>query len=295
MVLALGVLGSAAKVSALPINLGAAGPANWVVLETGHNAPNANVSIANASSAGYVTGNIGVYSTGTISDSGTPISGSVYLSAGAHANSNLGPNVSGAVLQDASAQTLLSQARADAAAAAAAASALAGTSIADITTGGTFAGTPGVYDLNKINLSGVTLTLNGTASDYYIFNIATALTLSHASILLSGGLTPNNVLFNITRVGGTGLGMSGGLATESVLYGIVLANNSQVSEAPGLVVGEIISGDNVSIASGAQVQGITVPDAASSGLLLSLACGVLALARPHRLRSSSVRAGGAGL
>lgn len=205
-----------------------------------------------------------------------------YAGASTSINLNVAPNVSGGILQNASSQTLLNQARSDAASAVTAALALTATHISDITSGGTLF-TPGVYSLSQINLNSPVLTLHGTASDYYVFNISDALTLSHASILLSGGLTADNVLFNITRTGGTGLGMSGGLATDSVLYGIVLANNSQVQETPGLVFGEIISGDNISIASGAQVQGLTVPDVGGTWLLGVIAIAALA---PFRKVSS---------
>lgn len=263
---------------ALPISLGVAGPGNWAVLETANRASSANVSIANASNAGFITGNVGINGKGNLSDSGTPITGDVYADPAAAINSNVGPNVSGSIFQSAAADTLLNQAASDAAAASAAASALFASSIANITSGQTLNG-GGVFNLAKIALNNATLTLSGSASDYYVFNISDSLTLSHSSILLSGGLTADNVLFNITRNGGTGLGMSGGLSTESVLYGIVLANKSQVSVTPGLVVGEIISGDNVSIASGAQVEGITVPDAGGSFALLSLGMGLLVAAR----------------
>ncbi|MBU6411648.1 MAG: VPDSG-CTERM sorting domain-containing protein, partial [Verrucomicrobia bacterium] len=95
--------------------------------------------------------------------------------------------------------------------------------------------------------------------------------------------TAQNVLFNITRTGGTGLGMSGGLATESVLYGIVLADSSQIQESPGLVVGEMICGDNMSISSGAQVQGIKVPDGGETAALLGAALlGIAGLRRKLR-------------
>lgn len=275
-IVAFGLVMFSSKALALPVSLGAAGPDNWAVLETGHHAANANVSIANASNAGYVNGNVGMGSTGNISDSGTPISGSLQAASGAGINGNVAANVAGGVFQNAASQALLNTAKADAASAAAAASALSSTAIANITAGGTLS-TPGVYSLAKINLSGAVLTLSGSASDYYVFNISDSLTLSHASIVLDGGLTPDNVLYNITRVGGTGLGMSGGLSTESVLYGIVLANDSQVQETPGLVVGEIISGDNISIASGAQVS--KVPDVGSTALLLSTAMACLAVVK----------------
>jgi hypothetical protein len=269
------LLWQAVPVHALPISLGAAGPGNWAVLETGAHAGNANVSIADASSAGFINGNVGMGSTGNISDSGTTIDGNVYLSGAATPNANLAPNVLGSISQNAASQSLLGQAIADAAAASAAASALPSTAIASITSSQTLTG-GGVYSLAKIDLSGATLTLKGSASDSYVFNISDSIALSHASIVLSGGLTADNVLFNITRTGGTGLGMSGGLDTESVLQGIVLANQSQVQETPGLVVGEIISGDNISIASGAQVQGVSVPDATSTLFLMTLAVGALA-------------------
>lgn len=47
---------------------------------------------------------------------------------------------------------------------------------------------------------------------------------------------------------------AGGLNNESILDGILLALEASVSVSPGGIVGEIISGGNINIASGAGVK-----------------------------------------
>ena len=70
-----------------------------------------------------------------------------------------------------------------------------------------------VVDANDIVLtSGKTLTITGTSSDYYIFNLAGDLSATSASIILSGGITASNVLFNVA-------GTDGISGNNSVLYG----------------------------------------------------------------------------
>jgi hypothetical protein len=232
-----------------PFNLGFAG--DFSVLQIG----NGNVSIANASSAGVITGNVGLLGTGNIGDSGVPIAGSVYLGSGSGLNPNVAGNVSGSVFQNAASQTLLAGA-ASAANTLASSAQVGATPIADITSTETLS-TPGTYRLNNINLNnGAKLTLQGSASATYIFNISGTLSLNSAQIVLSGGLTAQNVLFNVT--GSQAVQFSGGLNDwhgEAELQGIILAPNAQVQLSPGLVVGEIISGQNISIASGGSVQG----------------------------------------
>jgi hypothetical protein len=113
-----------------------------------------------------------------------------------------------------------------------------------------------------------------------VFNISGALKLDHAQILTASGLSEADVLFNVR--GTQGVAFSGGIATESVLHGIILSVNAPISLTPGLVVGEMISGENINIASGGSVQSVTppaVPDAGSSLALLSIGVALVAVAK----------------
>ena len=118
-----------------------------------------------------------------------------------------------------------------------------------------------VADLTGINLGGSNvLTLNGPAGSEVIFNISGGLTLNSGRVALTGGLTPADVVFNLT--GNQAFATSGGLNQESVLEGIVLNPHGQVHLTPGRVIGEIIAGDNINIASGGSIAS-PVPETSS--------------------------------
>jgi choice-of-anchor A domain-containing protein len=128
----------------------------------------------------------------------------------------------------------------------------------------------GVYNLTSLRLNRSTLTLSGSGT--FVFNISSAFALKSSRVLLSGGATEANVLFNYT---GTSDITLSGRRRGSVLHGIILALNAKVNLAPGLVVGEIINGSDMSLSSGTIIQSlapgtITVPEGASSTFLLSL-------------------------
>ncbi|HEV2391373.1 MAG TPA: hypothetical protein VG146_03320 [Verrucomicrobiae bacterium] len=260
------------------------------ILELGSASQGYNVSLAQGGQAGKINGNVGIGPKGSISDNAglpptsEPINGSVYLYNNASQSGLVaGGNVSGTINQGLATDAYLNAAIASALGVAS--SAQSGAIYhTDITAGGTIS-TPGDYSLSQINLGNhAVLTLQGSASDYYIFNISDKLVLNSASIVLSGGIGASHVLFNLTGTGG--FSASGGIANglnppgdESVLYGVVLAPDSQISLTPGAVVGELIGGMNINIASGASIEVSSVPDGGSSLVLMGMGLGLLGLVK----------------
>lgn len=105
----------------------------------------------------------------------------------------------------------------------------------------TISGAPGetvVLRLRDFRLSGnAVLTLQGTATTTFIINVSRQFSLSgHSSIVLSGGLQWNGVLFNV-RGGGTA-----SIKGDASFQGILLATGrTVVLNGRSLVSGEIIA------------------------------------------------------
>jgi hypothetical protein len=274
-VVALSLVFLKSQASAIPVDLGVAGSQNWAVLEIG----NGNVGIANASNAGSITGNVGVNG-GNLSDSGVPIQGNLVTSSSATVNPNVAANVSGTISQNSALLTSAATAAENASTnAAGLASSGGGVGVSSIVynNAGTINLNPGVYNLTDLKLNGTTLDLTSGAD--YVFNISGQLSLNSSKIL---DVTGADVLSNIT--GTQGVQLAGGLNNESVLDGIVLAPDAQISVTPGKIVGEIISGGNINVASGGGVQGIaSVPDSGSCMFLLSIGIGCLIQAKKRFL------------
>ena len=279
---------------ATPVNMGVAGPDNWSVLEVGNGTIVQQVDLSNPQ--GGISGNVGIQQQGKIQGSGPQITGDLYLGNNASAQfsgtytnnqpvtgtvhlgtgATIGPNSYNFTKLSDNPQALLNQARTDAINASAAASALTPTSaLTQINLSNTTVTlTAGVYNLTSLQLNHATLTLSGSGD--FVFNISSAFVMSTGDVLLAGGATEQNVLFNYT--GTSNVAFSGG-GNSSELHGVILALNAPIQLSPGLVVGEIISGKNISIVSGAMVEGVPgnggeggrpVPDTATTLGLLSL-------------------------
>jgi hypothetical protein len=178
-----------------------------------------------------------------------------------------------------------------------------GTSVA-LNSGGTINASTGtidamgnsVFNVSSINAPNGTLTINGDGIHKVVFNISAGVdqNLHFNSIVLTGGLTPDDVLFNL--YGGNSLTLTGGpnLSLNSnggTLNGIFLDPFGDISLTHSILAGRIFGGDshNEAIVSGGTLlmpQGAPVPEPSTvfAGvlLLLPLGLGVLRNVRRHR-------------
>jgi hypothetical protein len=122
-----------------------------------------------------------------------------------------------------------------------------------------------VMNLGNFTLNNATLTLNGASGSAFVINVSNNFSLDNGSkIVLSGGLTISDVLFNVRGPTGT-FSIGGG----SLFNGTLLAYNSTssvqrvltVSGANTLVTGETIA-NKVVVSSGAKM---TKPPKKSKG------------------------------
>jgi hypothetical protein len=229
------------------------------------------ISDASPSIQPDVKGNVGLGGAGNLTMTLSQISGTVYNETGSY---NGGGTVTGGVLTDASyVNTAANNATTASNTAAGLSTTTLGLSVSGNTpasvlsnTPATFGlnnvpggitdnGTPGTYVLNLNDLilsgAGAILTITGTASTNYVININRYLALSSgAQIALSGGLQPQNVLFNVKPASSTTtLNISGGAS----LKGIVLAPSRNVTLTGGATVeGEVI-GKSVSLSGSSRV------------------------------------------
>jgi hypothetical protein len=275
-----------ARADFISSTLGAAGPSDFALLTlsgatdialNGPGTTNGNVGISSPSSG---TANLQLNASG-----GLPaIVGNLFL--GNSATLNNAAQVSGSVFTNQNA--LLFAANTAAINAASTFAGLATTqSVGSAINGNiTIIGTPGlnVVDVSAINLgNGQTLTLSGPAGSEFIIN-SPSMTLNSGRIILAGGVTANDVVFNLTGTGND-LQTSGGLNNESVINGVVLDAKGSVGMAPGLINGELIAGgQSVHLVSGASVNAAQGPPAIPepSGWLL-FGTGLLVSMRPLRL------------
>jgi choice-of-anchor A domain-containing protein len=135
-----------------------------------------------------------------------------------------------------------------------------------------------VFNINTIDFSGgKALTLNGTKDSTFLLNVSGSIKLTPGSIVLSGGLTPDNVLINYT--GTANISLSGG-GNASQIFGTILAPNAHVQMTPGFVAGSIIAA-SIQLASGADV--VPVPEMTPSWIIFGFLGLVVAASSRRRL------------
>lgn len=208
-------------------------------------------SSVTATGNAYLTGTAKIHSGGTLSKSGAA---TITAQIGGSANPLVDP--------------LLDSTFTPAANAAAQAASLAPTSFSNLTASGFSLGSSinlgsGSYSLSAsaatggpivLNLSSFTLgsgaefTLIGTAHMAYIINVSGAFSLTNGKVLLSGGIDPGDVLFNIT-----GTGSTVALSSSSQFNGLLLAPSRAASLSSGAKFNGTLIAGSVSVAGGAKV------------------------------------------
>ena len=230
--------------------LRSAGPGQWGLLGMGGigSASSTSISMSGSSSVRGTVANTGVANAGNVNMSGsTLINGILSLNTVGHLNKSGTSRVAGGVLQNTATDEVLDQAEADALAASQSAASLPATitSITSVTisnpsqnitiTGGT--GT-NVLHITNLAISNGTLTLSAPHGGSFIMNVIGSFALSGASrIVLAGGLTAPDVLYNFVGSGGS-VAMSGGASVT----GILLAPQRGIALSSSIITGEIISG-----------------------------------------------------
>jgi hypothetical protein len=122
-----------------------------------------------------------------------------------------------------------------------------------------------VFTVTSVNFPNGTFTINGSATDQVVLNIASNANL-HGQILVSGGITADRVVINmfggnyVTHTGGPALDVNtNGLST----YGVFLDPNGKMSAVNTDIQGRFFGGDvqNQQIVSGADITAPTVTTA----------------------------------
>jgi len=115
-----------------------------------------------------------------------------------------------------------------------------------------------VVCVTNVNVgNGQIITLNGGATDKFVFVVTGDFKINGGKIKVAGGLTTGNVLYNVIGTGGqvafTG-GGGGGTCCKAEIDGTLIALHRNIALSPGLVNGEICGGQDISIVSGSSVQ-----------------------------------------
>jgi len=144
-----------------------------------------------------------------------------------------------------------------------------------------------VFSTSSVNLSNATtLTINGSAGDFVVINVTDGNPAFNGSIVLTGGITSDHVLFNMfggnytTHTGGPTLTIS---TNGAITTGIFLDPNGGMQINHSVLNGRFFGGDvvNQQIVSGADINAPMgeVPDTGATILLMGLGLAFLAGAK----------------
>jgi len=253
--------------------LGTAGPGNWGVLETGTGqvifgggsaSSPSGISVNPGASANQA--NLGINAGSLVSSATTVINGTYYKHTGSPSDSISGTTIVGGTVQNSTGDSKINQAVTDATSASSNLARLPSTqtppNLNNPSSNVTINGGVGrnVINVPVISLNnGITLTLSGPASASFVVNVtgSAGMTLNSASILLSGGLTAANVIFSVTTTGANVSTSGSGV----VINGIVMDLNGNENLNGATVVGEVISGGQIVLGGGGDVEVVpTVPE-----------------------------------
>ena len=155
-----------------------------------------------------------------------------------------------------------------------------------------------VFTITAFNLNtGQTLTVNGDANgDSVVFNVSGSTNI-RGSVALTGGLTPDNVIFNFVggdlSGGGPDLNINNGGGSTNLTQGIILDPHGMISVSQSNILGRIFGGDSRNL----QFTGpshITAPSAFANPTLVTTPnpTTVTLNANPVTLTDSATLSGG---
>lgn len=180
--------------------------------------------------------------------------------------------------------------------------------LSGLNSGDTITGTGGTNVIRitgdvSLNGGSTTLNISGSASDIFIFQLtasdatsATTLDLQGVTMHLTGGVTADNILWDLNGAGGGVV-----ISSSANVDGYFLAPDRSILVDNAIVTGSVIGGggadshsNTVSVHSSSQitfpssspfVSTVPLPSAAQGGLLLLGGAGVLGLVRRRSLRA----------
>jgi hypothetical protein len=132
----------------------------------------------------------------------------------------------------------------------------------------TITGNGGLNVIDVANIQNAKLTLSGTANDFFVFNVSNAIQ-TNQPMTLSGGVSPSNILFNLTGTS-TVFQTSGG----DVSFGTYLATHGGKFQFSNLnLTGRLINiGGDVQLVSGSKIPAVPEP-----GTFALVSIGAIAL------------------
>jgi hypothetical protein len=147
-----------------------------------------------------------------------------------------------------------------------------GTSIAiSPGTGGQTISTPGLYDVTSFNMAfgGGNLTLKGNATDQYVFRVPGTVNIQGGSIILTGGLKPDNVIFLFDPgTPGQNINWNSSGSFSGILLGNANVSQMAFNNTTATNTGRVIdTAGSITFAGGTLIGAGAVPEPCTIGLV----------------------------